>query len=428
MHHHHTPKDLTGGERYLFNRKEGHEKTFYTNKDVAPFSRVCISLRDLKKGPTPIPVSSCIVKNFMKQLAKNGTLSKAGFSVEDIMLAQNEGHVPEGFTVEQIVPGGCGARPTPNNLCLMENGLSEYLMRHLWRYFHQDLQAEKTICEKKGKPLEQITISLSGFQSVMRINDWKKTLDKSLLRRSKEVEEELKIQKLKEMDLIILSTNNSVLLAHPVFLEKDNGFFSNSCGLKPAIINVRLTSSSEQQKLKFEYTEKRRDIIRTIAGQGKLPEIRLNKQKDIASSGWLPKNYAYTCHHVVPRALGGNNDVENMCWLQASDHAHLHVIVNRYQHELKTNYKYLATRGDAYLLLPVPASFNGPQLRVISPFDMKLVSVTELTTRLVSEYCHQHLMIKGKHKKSKRIRYRMLVCRCHKKHAKQKIDLSHIHM
>lgn len=432
MHKKKSTKDILKGTRYLFNRKEGHLKIFYTNPDINPSTYVQVYLKDLKSGPANIPVSANITKNFMRQLAKNGTLTNAGFSSNEVEQAFINGRIPTGFVVQQIVPAGCGARPTPNNLCLMENGLSSYFTRHLWKYFHQDLKAEKEGCEKKGRPLEKISIALSEFKPIMYVNDWQKVLSKPLLKQAKILEEEIKIQKLKKMPMTVLSTKEGVLLAHPAFMPSNiNSIFKNSLDMTPAIINVRLTSPFEQQKIQSEYTQVRRNIIKAFAHHTKLPEIRPDRQVEIAQTGWLPNGYSYTCHHIVPRALGGSNKMENICWLSASEHTKMHIIVNRYLYELKTHYNHLASRGKAYLLMPVPASFNGNELRIISPIDRKLVPVVEFASRIFSEFCHHYPTQNHKKKKnnlSKNIKGRILLAHYQNKAKKQVLDISRIHI
>lgn len=430
MHKTACQNGMAAGSRHLFNRKERCGKVFFTNRDAMPVAFVQVSLRDLKGGPACLPVPASVVRSYMMKLAQNGALTEAGFLPSEVEAARCRGVVPTGYQVEQIVPMGCGARPTLNNICLMESGLQTYLTRHLWRLLHRDLVAEKAACEKKGRPYEQISIGLSGFRAVMRVTDWTRVLDKPLLRRARLVEEQLKVQQLKAMPLAVVATANGVLLAHPAFMSMNaqDGYLKNATGMVPAVVNVRLASAHEQQAIKAEYGQVRRDIIRAFAARGQLPEIRPDKQRVIAQTGWLPDRYPYTCHHIVPRALGGSNEAGNVCWLPAAEHADLHVIVNKYQHELKTRYADLATRGLAYLVLPIPASFQGPQLRIISPVDQRLVSIADLADAVFA--CHPAVNIRKKkgHFASQAVKRRLLVAKYQRRVRRGGMDVSRVHI
>ncbi len=117
-----------------------------------------------------------------------------------------------------------------------------------------------------------------------------------------------------------------------------------------ALIKVTPVEIEERNRVYTEYLERRPDIVMASLKRGDFSRLGKEVLRDIERFKRAPASLS--CHHVVPRELGGSNEMNNFSWLPKREHEILH------QKILTPLTKYLFNMEDegkpVFLHMPIP--------------------------------------------------------------------------
>ena len=95
-------------------------------------------------------------------------------------------------------------------------------------------------------------------------------------------------------------------------------------GLKMAIVKVSPRLWVECNRVRGEYIAMRPKIVLASLRRGDFKDLPIATQRQIRSKERVPAHVNRTCHHILPLALGGENEMRNICWLDDRVHTLLH--------------------------------------------------------------------------------------------------------
>lgn len=298
--------------------------------------------------------SATTQRRFMVFLARNGTLNDYGFSAKTIKKAAECGAIPRGFSVRFLFPPQRTVQCKDcANLCLMENSVVP-----LWNTFVPRLLNLESFYRAPLKKRNQGHVSLSKVPFVMRVRDFKivrnSVMRKSSFRRIKPQRENI----LSKLTLHPLPDNSILLIRNGL-----NALIQNT-NLHPMVVEIKTPSPEQCRKIKKEYIDNKQMLVRQLAAADQIPSLSAADRLNAIETGNLPDGYPYSCHHMVPRILGGTNALHNLCYLDNSLHKHVHKLIHVYEEYLTGAPP--AIRGRRlFVVLPMTADFDGPELRIV---------------------------------------------------------------
>lgn len=318
-------------------------------QDIPPYTE---SQTNLPVGT--ICPSDTLQRSFMTFLARNGELSCCAFSAQVIKKATECGIVPKGFSVRFLFPPqGNPQHKDYANLCLMENSVVP-----LWDKFAPRLSQLESFYRAPTKKRNSGRFSLPKVPFVMRVRDFNIIRDfatrKTAFRRTQPQRENI----LSKLTLYPLPDRGTLLLRNGL-----DALIQNT-NLYPMVVEIHTPSPDQCHKIKKEYIDNKQWIVRQLAAMNRIPGLTDANRLKAVGTGILPNGYPYSCHHMVPRILGGTNALHNLCYLDNSLHKHLHKLIRVYE-EYLMNAPRTIRRGRLFVVLPMPADFNGPELRIV---------------------------------------------------------------
>ena len=248
---------------------------------------------------------------FVRRLAREGKL--AHFSLRDQKNAELHGKLPQGYLVDFIIPPSVGGSYSADNLYVVPRDISK-LMYDL--YWHQ-VAVEFNAFTNKDK-IHNLGVELPRISSVFLQKDFfnfipgyeKQEIEKYLNRKKQWREAALK-------HVMVKQNKRDVVLQ---FSKKKKP----PEGMKYGLVKAHIPSMMERIAVRQEYLHNRREIIQGALKRGDFDHLSDKIKEHIIRTEHMPESADLTCHHILPRSLGGTNSLDNMCWLSKNDHLRLH--------------------------------------------------------------------------------------------------------
>ena len=123
-------------------------------------------------------------------------------------------------------------------------------------------------------------------------------------------------------------------------------------GFRKVLIRAEQLSSLERDRVKAEYAKTKKEIVLQALARGDFAHLSKRIQAQIAKMGHVPAEADLTCHHIIPRSLGGKNELSNVIFLSEAVHTALH---KDYINPLMVYFDSLTTeKRTIYFEVPVP--------------------------------------------------------------------------
>ena len=282
----------------------------------------------------------------VKRLAKEGAFN-GFFKTSDIKNAEIHGKLPRDYQVDFIVPPAVGGSYSADNLYVTSKDVAD-LMYNL--YWHQILM-EVSSFRYKDDPHKFSVV----FPKMPRFFSNKDFLDMVLPHERHILSEYFnrKAARRREAYQKIARTDKKRYL----ILEM-NKKTRPPKGMKMAYVKVHAVPFDERARIKQEYLRSRENIVRQSLARGDFNGLSETDIWVIAKSGHVPDRTGLTCHHVIPRAVGGQNDMDNIIWLDKDVHFGLH---KNYINLLVTYFDdLLGEKRPVFFEMPVPEDTKLP--------------------------------------------------------------------
>ena len=247
------------------------------------------------------------------RLAEAGAFQS--FPIREQKRAELYGKVPRGYEVDFIIPPAIGGSYSIDNLYLVPKDISQLMYDLYWKPLLPEL---KRFLHKKDGP--KIGIMMPD---IARVFSQKAFLSFVLPNERDELEKYLARKKAWRLDALkrVCVKNKKHYLILQLFRR-----LPPPEGMKYALVEGKSISLLESSKVKQAYLRDRDQRVLACLERGDFEKLPLDVQDFIKKKGRLPASVDLTCHHIVPRAMNGGNDIKNMCWLDKVSHERLHQI------------------------------------------------------------------------------------------------------
>ncbi len=247
----------------------------------------------------------------VRRLAKQGCFSS--FSIREQKNAELHGKLPRGYQVDFIIPPSVGGSYTPDNMYVVPKEVSLLMYQLYWRQIVPELRA----FVNKNEP-HRIGVQMPVVPSFFSREDFlnfvpnyeKQEIERYLERKEKWRQNALRY--------IVARGGKRTLVLQLQCRKKA------PAGMRYALVKTEPVSALERAKVRQEYLHQRQLMVRASSARGDFKHLPQKVQETILRTGHVPENADLTCHHILPRSLGGINSLENICWLGKNDHIRLH--------------------------------------------------------------------------------------------------------
>ena len=279
-------------------------------KDEAPLVEMWLDLKPKKT------FSKHLLKKmeglFVKRVAASGGFK--GFTQKAYYRALKKGIVPKGYVVSYFVPPSIGGSYTESNMIITRPEIVRLMDLYYWKQMapfvnkarHQPNGHKLGIAFRKVPKV----LTPEAFLNFVLPNE----RDEFVTRLNHILHWREKVQEKACME----EGSNFVYFRLKRNLQPPNG-------MKKAILRVEPASMVERSAVKAEYHTKRPEMVLACLERGDFdglsPEMR---ERIVRDNGYVPTETKLTCHHIVPRSLGGANTLDNILWLSVEDHMNLH--------------------------------------------------------------------------------------------------------
>ena len=245
------------------------------------------------------------------RLAKNGEFQN--FPIRDQKRAELYGKVPRGYEVDFIIPPAIGGSYSIENLYLVPKDISQLMYALYWKPLFPELK--RFLYKKDGKKIGIM------MPDIPRVFSQKAFLNFVLPKERDELEKYLirkKAWRLEALKRVVVKNKKHYLILSLLHRQRPPQ------NMKYALVEGKRISLLESSKTKQAYLREREQRVRACLKRGDFDGLPVEIREIIETTGRIPSSVDLTCHHVVPRSLGGGNDIRNMCWLDKAFHEKLH--------------------------------------------------------------------------------------------------------
>ena len=247
-------------------------------------------------------------------MARQGVFNGC-FKAREVKNAEINGRLPRDYQVDFIIPPAVGGAYSADNLYVTSKEVATLMYDLYWRQILLEMKAFQY--KGDGHKIGVEIPAMPRFFSSLEFLDFVLPLEKQ------KIAEYLarKAQWRREAVRMISRTENS----NSLVLELGKKIRAPE-GMKMAFVLVRPVPMDERAQVRQEYLKIRPDIVRASLERGDFDHLSQEIRERIAATGHIPEETGLTCHHIVPRALGGKNDMNNICWIDKNAHLGLHRI------------------------------------------------------------------------------------------------------
>ena len=267
-------------------------------------------------GSTPDPTFDVKkqANKLVKRLARTGAFGGC-FKDREIKNAEINGRLPRDYQVDFIIPPAVGGSYSADNLYVTSKEVATLMYDLYWRQILLEMKAfqYKGDGHKFGVVIPKIPLFFSSLEFLDFILPGEKQKIAEYLSR--------KAQWRREAVKMISRTENT----NSLVLELGKKIRAPE-GMKMALVGVRSVPMVERALVRQEYLKTRPDIVRASLERGDFDHLSEEIKERIAATGHIPEETGLTCHHIIPRALGGKNDMDNIYWIDKNAHLGLHRI------------------------------------------------------------------------------------------------------
>ena len=268
------------------------------------------------QGATPDPQFDVKkqANKLVKKLAREGAFNGV-FKTREIKNAEINGRLPRDYQVDFIIPPAVGGSYTAENMYVTSKEVATLMYDLYWRQILLEMRAfqYKGDEHKFGivKPVTPKFFSCLAFLDFILPHE-KQKIAEYLARKAQWRREAVQhIARLDRPNMLVLSLGRKLKAPD---------------GMKMAFVKVKGVPMDERAMVRQEYLKTRPDIVRQSLLRGDFDSLSNDIREVIAATGHIPEQTGLTCHHVLPRALGGKNDMDNIFWVDKNAHLSLHRI------------------------------------------------------------------------------------------------------
>ena len=340
-------KLVLGRKRYHKTTNRFKDIIFYLEgkKDDVPCEEVLLSLVSQEEIP-PRRVLQKKTKNFIKQMAESGAFEE--FNQRVRFRASKKGKLPRGYDIFYLIPPSIGGSYDISNMIVTMPEISHLMYEYYWKqlipFVHKNaLQPNGHKMGVAFRKIPKVFTPDDFFDFVLP--DERSSFEALLTARLHWRERVQTLALMQEEKKYIFLKLRQALPPPP--------------GMKNEIVRVCPISEVERAAVRSEYQQKRPELVLESLKRGDFDHLSENlKARIISDKGYIPTEANLSCHHIIPRALGGLNKLDNIVWLSTEDHMVLH---EKYLNPLYFCIEQMADSDkDVFVQMPIPESVDIP--------------------------------------------------------------------
>ena len=269
-----------------------------------------LSLKEEKPDPTFDFKKQA--NKLVKRLAREGAFN-GSFKTREIRNAEINGRLPRDYQVDFIIPPTVGGTYTPDNMYVTSKEVATLMYDLYWRQILMEMKRfqYKKDLHKFGVIMPKVPSFFSGLDFLDFVLPLEKQVIAEYLSR--------KAQWRRDAARMICKTDKTQYL----ILELSKKIRAPE-GMKMAFVRVRSVPVDERALVRQEYLRTRPDIVKASLARGDFNDQPEHIQQTLMATGHVPEETGLTCHHILPRALGGKNNMDNIFWVNKNIHLNLH--------------------------------------------------------------------------------------------------------
>jgi len=363
--------------------------TFRTAEDGRPKESYYLNFNEYSKS------SKRRDRYFVKQLAKEGELDEI-LSPDDLKRALSDGVLPPPYVVDYKVPLDLGGAGKLRNMYVVDANVAELMDALYWHQIRLELRAFKD--RYKGQqPPDRILVS---FATLPKLFTQQKFLEYVLPHERKELQRYLSkkvqqdIEKNEKVSVQTLADGNVLWsLMMPEKLPK---------GMKMAIVQVNPRLWVERRQVRSEYAAMRSKMVLASLRRGDFKDLPVEMQRQIRRTERVPSAANRTCHHILPLALGGENKMQNVCWLDDRIHKLIH---QKFISPFEARMHGMATLPEnLFFEMPVPVNAQIERYRLVQGVLQPVAAEKPQLKKTLKNASKEPKFEKRKNKKHKRFK------------------------
>ncbi len=275
---------------------------------------------------------------FVRRMATTNALARV-LSKKELLVARKHGRLPDKLIVDFKVPPTLGGSLDAGNFYITTPDVNEMMYALYWRHILQETQTQ----QEQGK---QVMLHMPCLSNVFGHLELIKLLPAEEHRSIKEYLASKVRFREKALENVVVHANKYQIvlqLKHPKELP---------LGMKRAFIKTENLDNFERAQLRAEYVTSRRELARQSLERGDFDHLPPKIKECILEKGHIPAEADLTCHHIIPRSVGGKNELDNVVWLSVKDHVDVH---QKHINPLVVYYDSLiGEKRPVYMEIPVP--------------------------------------------------------------------------
>ena len=325
--------------------------TLRTNEEKQSKESHFLNLRGMPDKP-----SKRRDRYFVKQVAQSGALMGILLPGE-LKRASEEGVLPPPYMVDYKIPLDIGGTSNISNMYIVDQNVADLMDFLYWRQIRLEVNALKEHQQQQKNP-SKIAVSFAKLPQVFTQDEF---LSYILAHERKGLQKYLMEKKLQETDTVEKVSienfpNGDVLwrLKSPEPVPE---------GTQMTIVKVRPRLWVERSRWRSEYMALRPEFIKISLRRGDFDDLSDDIRKKIMQTGHVPSFARRTCHHILPLVLGGENRLNNLCWLDEKIHSRLHA---KFIAPLEDRLHGLTKLPEnLFFEIPVPVGAKVPQYKLV---------------------------------------------------------------
>ena len=223
------------------------------------------------------------------------------------------GKIPHGYEIEFIIPPTLGGAYSIDNMYVVPKDVHQLMYELYWRLLLPDLNRFLYIKDKHKVGIRMPDIPRFFSQKTFLdfvLPSERPAIEKFLARK--------KAWRTEAMKRVAVQNKRRHVILRQSFRK------APPPGMKYVLIPAKFPSVVARSKARLEYLQQRPTLIMESLKRGDLDFLPFSVRLQIEKTGQVPESLNLTFHHIIPRSIGGTNNIENMVWLDKEKHFKLH--------------------------------------------------------------------------------------------------------
>ena len=266
---------------------------------------------------------------------------------ENFSLAEQKeasyGWMPKGYEIALKIPLQCGGNYHLSNFALMPKGYSDILYSLYFGQLAEEVVKQAPLGKKIHVSFPHIPdfVLPENFSNILFPEDRQQVFDF--------------LQKQKSIHKTIAQKVEKTVRGKKVFFKlRKAPSLPFACTWRET--QIHFPNLLDRRKITQKYAHAKETLLSQALQRGDFDFLPPKQKAYLVQKHKFPAGIKLTCHHILPRRLGGENTLENVVWMNEEDHKKLHTQALNLLTEAALNEADKDEKKAHFIVLPVPQS------------------------------------------------------------------------